>query len=95
MLATNNQELAALEVAKENLQDEKGELAKSIERLKFELVDQQNKKKLLESNKGKIESDLEMLRVENDQLKDKVASLDKLALEKDKLEKSFKIRRKK
>ena len=90
MLETSNQDLAALEAARKNLQDEKGKLTASIERLKFELVDQQNKKKLLESNKGKIESEMETLRAENDQLKDKVSSLDGVALEKDKLENSLK-----
>ena len=89
MLETSNQEFAALEMARKNLQDEKEKLTASIERLKFELVDQQNKKKLLESNKGKLESELEILRGENDQLKNKVNSLDKIALEKDKLEKSI------
>ena len=90
MLETSNQEFAALEIARINLQDEKEKLTASIERLKFELVDQQNKKKLLESNKGKLESELEILREENYQLKNKVNSLDKIALEKDKLEKSIK-----
>ncbi len=90
MLTSSNRELAALELARKNLQDEKGKLTASIEKLKFELVDQQNKKKLLESNKGKIESELEILKAENDQLKNKLSSLDKVALEKDKLEKSFK-----
>ena len=90
MLETSNQEFAALEMARKNLQDEKEKLTASIERLKFELVDQQNKKKLLESNKGKLESELEILRGENYQLKNKVNSLDKIALEKDKLEKSIK-----
>ena len=90
MLETSNQEFAALEMARKNLQEEKEKLTASIERLKFELVDQQNKKKLLESNKGKLESELEILRGENDQLKNKVNSLDKIALEKDKLEKSIK-----
>ena len=89
MLETSNQEFAALEMARKNLQDEKEKLTASIERLKFELVDQQNKKKLLESNKGKLESELEILRGENYQLKNKVNSLDKIALEKDKLEKSI------
>jgi len=90
MLETSNQEFTALEMARKNLQDEKEKLTASIERLKFELVDQQNKKKLLESNKGKLESELETLRGENYQLKNKVNSLDKIALEKDKLEKSIK-----
>ncbi|MEC7194139.1 MAG: hypothetical protein VXW39_00380, partial [Pseudomonadota bacterium] len=89
MLETSNQEFAALEMARKNLQDEKEKLTTSIERLKFERVDQQNKKKLLENNKGKLESELEILRGENDQLKNKVNSLDKIALEKDKLEKSI------
>ena len=90
MLETSNQEFAALEMARKNLQDEKEKLTASIERLKFEQVDQQNKKKLFESNKGKLESELEILRGENYQLKNKVNSLDKIALEKDKLEKSIK-----
>ena len=95
MLETSNQEFTALEMARKNLQDEKEKLTASIERLKFELVDQQNKKKLLESNKGKLESELETLRGENYQLKNKVNSLDKIALEKDKLEKSIKKIKKK
>ena len=89
MLETSNQEFTALEMARKNLQDEKEKLTASIERLKFEQVDQQNKKKLFESNKGKLESELEILRGENYQLKNKVNSLDKVALEKDKLEKSI------
>ena len=90
MLETSNQEFAELEMARKNLQDEKEKLTASIERLKFELVDQQNKKKFLESNEGKLESELEILRGENYQLKNKVSSLDNIALEKDKLEKSIK-----
>ena len=90
MLLTSNQELAALEITRKKLQAEEAKLTTSIEKLKFELVDQQNKKKLLESNKGKTETELSLLRTENVQLKDKIETFDKIVLEKDKLEKLYK-----
>ena len=90
MLLTSNQELAALDITRKKLQAEEAKLTTSIEKLKFELVDQQNKKKLLESNKGKIETELTLLRTENVQLKDKIDAFDKEVLEKEKLEKLYK-----
>ena len=90
MLLTSNQELAALDITRKKLQAEEAKLTTSIEKLKFELVDQQNKKKLLESNKGKIETELTMLRTENVQLKEKIDTFDKEVLEKEKLEKLYK-----
>ncbi len=54
MLATSNQELVALNVARKNLQDEKGKLTASIERLRFELVDHQNKKNYLKVIKERL-----------------------------------------
>jgi chromosome segregation ATPase len=90
MLLTSNQELAALDITRKKLQAEEAKLTTSIEKLKFELVDQQNKKKLLESNKGKIETELTLLRTENVQLKDKIDTFDKEVLEKEKLEKLYK-----
>ncbi len=89
MLLERNQSLSELELARKNLQAEEEKLKQSIEKLKFELVDQKNKKKLAESNNEKIESQLEKLRAENDQLKDKINILDKVALEKTKLEKAL------
>ena len=90
MLLTSNQELAALDITRKKLQAEEAKLTTSIEKLKFELVDQQNKKKLLESNKEKIETELTLLRTENVQLKDKIDTFDKEVLEKEKLEKLYK-----
>ena len=87
MLLESNQKLSKLELARKGLQAEEGKLKQNIEKLKFELVDQQNKKKLAESNIGKFEKQLEALRAENDQLKDKINVLDKVALDKTKLEK--------
>ena len=90
MLLTSNQELAALDITRKKLQAEEAKLTTSIEKLKFELVDQQNKKKLLESNKGKIETELTLLRTENVQLKDKIDTFNKEVMEKEKLEKLYK-----
>ena len=45
-LLDSSQELSKLEMTKKGLQVEKEKLKQSIEKLKFELVDQQNKKKL-------------------------------------------------
>ncbi len=87
MLLESNKKLSELELASKGLQAEEGKLKQSIEKLKFELVDQQNKKKLAESNAGKFEKKLETLRTENDQLRDKINVLDKVALDKTKLEK--------
>ena len=44
MLLESNQKLSELELARKGLQAEEGKLKQSIEKLKFELVDQQNKK---------------------------------------------------
>ena len=46
LLLDSSQELSKLEITRKGLQTEKEKLKQSIERLKFELVDQQNKKKL-------------------------------------------------
>ena len=43
-LLDSSQELSKLEIARKGLQSEKEKLKQSIEKLKFELVDQQNKK---------------------------------------------------
>ena len=85
-LLDSSQELSKLEMAKKGLQVEKEKLKQSIEKLKFELVDQQNKKKLAEIKKGKTKSELELLKNENEQLKEKISALDEVALEKNKLE---------
>jgi len=88
-LLDSSQELSKLEMARKGLQLEKQKLKQSIEKLKFELVDQQNKKKLAESNTGKFETQLEALRTENDRLRDKINVLDKVALDKTELEKAL------
>ncbi len=85
-LLDSSQELSKLETARKGLQAEKDKLKQSIEKLKFELVDQQNKKKLAENKKGKTKSELELLKNENEQLKEKISALDEVALEKNKLE---------
>ena len=85
-LLDSSQELSKLEIARKGLQAEKEKLKQNIEKLKFELVDQQNKKKLAENNKGKTKSELELLKNENEQLKEKISALDEVALEKNKLE---------
>jgi len=85
-LLDSSQELSKLEIARKGLQAEKEKLKQNIEKLKFELVDQQNKKKLAENNQGKTKSELELLKNENEQLKEKISTLDELALEKNKLE---------
>ena len=90
MLLESNQKLSELELARRGLQAEEGKLKQSIEKLKFELVDQQNKKKLAERNKGKFETQLEALKEENNQLRDKINVLDKVASDKTKLEKALK-----
>ena len=58
-LLDSSQELSKLEKARKGLQSENEKLKQSIEKLKFELVDQQNKKKLAENKKGKTKSELE------------------------------------
>ena len=85
-LLDSSQELSKLEIDKKGLQAEKEKLKQNIEKLKFELVDQQNKKKLAENNQGKTKSELELLKNENEQLKEKISTLDELALEKNKLQ---------
>ena len=85
-LLDSSQELSKLEIARKGLQAEKEKLKQNIEKLKFELVDQQNKKKLAENNNGKTKSELELLKNENEQLKEKISALDEVALEKNKLE---------
>ena len=89
LLLDSNQELSKLEITKNGLKTEKENLKQSIEKLKFELVDQQNKKKLAENKKGKTESELKLLKKENEQLKEKIKALDDVALEKNKLESAY------
>ena len=48
-LLKSNQDLAILKLARKKLLAEEAKLLSSVEKLKFELVDQQNKKKLFES----------------------------------------------
>ena len=90
VLLKSNQDLASLKLARKKLLAEEGKLLASVEKLKFELVDQQNKKKLFESNSGKIKTELELLKIQNEQLKEKINALDRVALEKAKLEESLK-----
>ena len=87
ILSKSNERLAELEISKDDLKAEKLKLKDDIEKLKFELVDQQNKKKLAESNTGRINAELKTLKSENEGLKNKLSSLDKVALEKASLEK--------
>ena len=89
LLLDSNQELSKLEMTKNGLKTETEKLKQSIEKLKFELVDQQNKKKLAENKKGKTESDLKLLKKENEQLKEKIKALDEVALKKNKLESAY------
>ena len=86
LLLDSRQKLSKLEMDRKDLQTEKENLSQDIEKLKFDLVDQQNKKKLAEIKKGKADTDIELLKKENDQLKDKINALDEVALEKTKLE---------
>ena len=86
LLLDSSQELSKLEITRNGLQTEKEKLKQSIERLKFELVDSQNKKKLAENKSGKTESELKLLKKENEQLKEKISALDKVTLEKSNLE---------
>ena len=90
VLFKSNQDLARLKLARKKLLAEEAKLLASIEKLKFELVDQQNKKKLFESNSGKIQTEIELLKTQNEQLNEKINALDKVALEKTKLEESLK-----
>ena len=87
ILSKSNERLAELEISKDDLKAEKLKLKDDIEKLKFELVDQQNKKKLAESKTGRINAELKTLKSENEGLKNKLSSLDKVALEKASLEK--------
>ncbi|MFL2800930.1 MAG: hypothetical protein ACJZ8K_05755 [Paracoccaceae bacterium] len=90
VLLKSNQDLARLKLARKKLLAEEAKLLASIEKLKFELVDQQNKKKLFESNSGKIQTEIELLKTQNEQLNEKINALDKVALEKTRLEESLK-----
>ena len=90
MLLKGKQELTELETTRKKMQSEKAELMASVEKLKFELVDYQNEKKLFESNSGNMKKELELARKQNDQLRDKISSLDDVMLEKTNLEKALK-----
>ena len=90
MLLKGKQELTELEVTRNKLQSEETQLKASIEKLKFELVDYQNEKRLLESNSGKIKKEIELVRKQNNQLQDKISRLDEVMLEKANLEKTLK-----
>ncbi len=85
LLLDSSQKLSKLEMTRNGLQREKEKLEQRIEKLKFEMVDQQNKKKLAENKKGKTESELKRLKTENDKLKEKINTLNEVALEKSKL----------
>jgi len=89
LLLDSTQKLSRLEMDRRDLQTEKGKLKQDIEKLKFDLVDQQNKKQLAEIKIVKTDTDLELLKKENDQLKDKINALDGVALEKTKLEEAL------
>ena len=90
MLLKGKQELTELEATRKKLQSEKEELLASVEKLKFELVDYQNEKKLFESNSGSIKKELELARKQNDQLRDKISGLGDVMLQKTNLEKALK-----
>jgi len=90
MLLKGKQELTELETTRKKMQSEKAELMASVEKLKFELVDYQNEKKLFESNSGNMKKELELARKQNDQLRDKISGLDDVMLEKTNLEKALK-----
>ena len=87
ILSKSNERMAELEINRDDLKAENLKLKDDIEKLKFDLVDQQNKKKLAESNTGRINAELKTLKSENEGLKNKISSLDKVALEKARLEK--------
>ena len=90
MLLKGKQELTELETTRKKLQSEKAELMASVEKLKFELVDYQNEKKLFESKSGGMKQELDLARKQNDQLRDKIKGLDDVMLEKTNLEKALK-----
>ena len=90
MLLKSKQDLTELETTRKKLQSEKAELMASVEKLKFELVDYQNEKKLFESNSGSMKKELDLARKQNDQLRDKISGLDDVMLEKTNLEKALK-----
>ena len=90
MLLKGKQELTELETTRKKMQSEKAELMASVEKLKFELVDYQNEKKLFESNSGNMKKELELARKQNDQLRDKISGLNDVMLEKTNLEKALK-----
>ena len=90
MLLKGKQELTELETTSKKLQSEKAELMASVEKLKFELVDYQNEKKLFESNSGSMKKELDQARKQNDQLRDKISGLNDVMLEKTNLEKALK-----
>lgn len=90
MLLKSKQDLTELETTRKKLQSEKAELMASIEKLKFELVDYQNEKKLFESKSGGMKQELDLARKQNDQLRDKIKGLDDVMLEKTNLEKALK-----
>ena len=90
MLLKGKQELTELETTSKKLQSEKAELMASVEKLKFELVDYQNEKKLFESNSGSMKKELDLVRKQNDQLRDKISGLNDVMLEKTNLEKALK-----
>ena len=89
VLLKSNQDLAKLKLARKKLLAEEATLLANVEKLKFELVDQQNKKKLFESNSGKINTELELLKTQNEQLQEKINTQDNAALEKAQLEESL------
>ncbi len=89
MLLKGNQELLELEIARKKLQSEEAKLTASVEKLKFELVDYQNEKRLFESKSGNMKKELELVRKQNDQLQDKISGLDEVTLEKTNLEKAL------
>ncbi len=90
MLLKGNRELTELDLARKKLLSEEAKLKASVEKLKFELVDYQNKKRLFEKDSGNIQAELNLVKKQNDQLQNKINGLDKLALEKGKLEESLK-----
>lgn len=90
MLLKSKQDLTELETTRKKLQSEKAELMASVEKLKFELVDYQNEKKLFESKSGGMKQELDLARKQNDQLRDKIKGLDDVMLEKTNLEKALK-----
>jgi hypothetical protein len=90
-LSESSDKISILEDTMRSLQTEESKLKASIEKLKFELVDQQNKKKFYESNKAKVASEVGIFKTENQKLKNKIEDLNRVALEKTRLENSFEI----